>query len=142
MRMGSTPGIVLCGINLVKEALVKKADDFAGRKVNKLEESLLRDKWVTFSDFDERWKAHRKIANHVLHMFARNKVNPIDDLITEEAKQLLTIFEDKKGQPFDPHDDIFLNVGSVLFQMLYGRQQNIREDNLHRELVVDMRKAQ
>lgn len=140
LRMGSSPGVMLCGKNIIKEALINKADDFAGRKENEMVDIFVAGGGVTFSDFGERWKAHRKIADRVLGIFASNKIIPIDDLITEEAKQMVTIFEEMNGRPFDPHDEIFLNVGSVLFQMLYGRQENIREDPLIRELVLDMQK--
>lgn len=142
LRMGSGSGIVLSGVNVIKEALVKKTDDFAGRKENILIETLTHAKGMIFFDFNERWKLHRKITNHVIRMFANNKANAIEDLIIEEAKLLVSVFESERGQAFDPHEAIFVNVGSVIYQMLYGKQENLRDDSEYKAFAIDTKKSQ
>ncbi|KAK6171115.1 hypothetical protein SNE40_019372 [Patella caerulea] len=128
VQMGSFPAVVISGKELIKEALVKKGDDFSGRP-NFYMNTILGAETLSFGQFSQSFITHKKIAYNLLYVFANARKNPIEDTVNEEAKIAVSEFNKQNGKSFSPSDIIYASVGSVLFQICYGRHTNIHEED-------------
>ncbi|XP_064639839.1 cytochrome P450 1A1-like [Lineus longissimus] len=138
LTLGSRPTVVLNGYDTVRKALVKQADDFAGRPDFYSFNFIANGKSMGFGDLSPRWRMHRKIAQNALGMFANKKQNPIEDNILDEAKLLVSNLvalgssSDGTTVPVDPHNEVYLSVGNIICAMCFGeRYQRDDPDFLH-----------
>ncbi|KAL4234233.1 hypothetical protein ACF0H5_005884 [Mactra antiquata] len=122
IRMGSCPTVVLNGVKVIKQALVKQADEFAGRPDFYSFKFLANGKSMGFSDFGPRWKMHRRIAQNALSLCANKKYNPIEEAIVSEAKFLVSNLTKSAGEPIDPHNEIYLSVGNIICALCFGKR--------------------
>lgn len=143
IRMGSYPTVVLNGVETIRTALTSRLDDFAGRP-NLYTIQLLRNQYkdgsgLTFSEYGDAWKAHRRISNNALRMFANYKNNPIEEIVLEESSKVVEFFLGQNGAPFDPSQELFLAIGSVIYQIVFGRKDNVRQDKNYRKMIESNR---
>ncbi|KAK6187152.1 hypothetical protein SNE40_005240 [Patella caerulea] len=129
IQMGSFPAVVIHGKDVIREALVTSGDDFAGRPNFYTTQLLDNGESLTFGTFGPRRALQRKIASNVLYVFANARTNPLEDIIQEEVERLCSDFGKMKGAAFDPSEGIYVSVGSVLYQLCYGRNEEIRNDD-------------
>ncbi|XP_046339122.2 cytochrome P450 1A1-like [Haliotis rufescens] len=127
LQFGAWPTVVIHG-KLIKEALSTKGDAFSGRPQFFSSVSVQNGKSLSFGKFDISWKLHRRIANKSFQAFANARSNPIEEIINEEVSYILEEFERYNGRAFDPHDHIYIALGSVIYQICYGRKGNVRAD--------------
>ena len=128
IRFGKWPTVIINGRDAIKEALCKRGDAFNGRPEFTSVKLVSNMKGVSFSHFDDRYLMHRKIAGSVLKMFTGSGNQIIQEIIESEAKYLVEDFLSHEGIPFDPNNAMLFAAGSVIFQIVYGRGKNIRED--------------
>lgn len=140
IRIGSTPVVVLSGLNTVKQALVRQGDDFKGRP-NLYSFSFVNNgQSITFgTDSGPLWAARRRLAQNALSSFslasdpASSSSCYLEDHVSHEAEHLIRTFQElmaKKGH-FDPYRYVVVSVANVICAMLFGR----RYDHDHQELV-------
>ncbi|XP_055892538.1 cytochrome P450 1A4-like isoform X2 [Biomphalaria glabrata] len=128
ITMGSRAAVVLNGVQTIKQALVKQAGDFAGRPDFYSFKFIGNGNSMGFGDYGGRWKMHRKIAQNALATFSNKKSNPIDKTIATEADVLVSIFLRSSGQPVNPHNEIYLSVGSIICDICFGKKYK-RDDS-------------
>ncbi|XP_059158140.1 cytochrome P450 1A1-like [Physella acuta] len=122
ITMGSRPTVVLNGIQTIRQALVKQAEDFAGRPDFYSFRFIGNGNSMGFGDYGSRWKMHRKIAQNALATFINKKSNPIETTITAEADVLVTRLLESNLTPLDPHNEIYLSVGSIICLICFGKR--------------------
>ena len=132
IRLGSWGTVVLNGFSAVKDAMDRQEDIFASRphflsfemlkKVNDDNETL------PFGPFNSAYIQLRKLTMKSLFKFTNTNVGYTEELIQEEAAILTEEFLSWNEEPHYMGEAIQLSVGSVLYQILYGRGQNVRED--------------
>ncbi|ESO90623.1 hypothetical protein LOTGIDRAFT_178826 [Lottia gigantea] len=127
VQMGSFPAVVLNGRELIKEALVNRGDDFSGRP--NFYSSQVCGPEALLLQYSDITVLHRKLATNYLQKFTEARHNPIEEMVNDEVRIASSEFADTNGKPFYPRDIIFQCVGSVIFQICYGRDVNIREEN-------------
>ncbi|PVD37570.1 hypothetical protein C0Q70_00166 [Pomacea canaliculata] len=128
IQMGSFPAIVLNGMDAIKEALVTKGDDFSARPPFTTARLLNEGRNFGFAAFGPIWKAHRKIVSNVMYAFSNARNNPIEDIIVSEAITVAEEFAAHGNKPFQPSDAVTMAASSLIYQLCYGRNKNIRED--------------
>ncbi|WAR28721.1 CP1A1-like protein [Mya arenaria] len=134
ITMGSYPTVVLNGLRAVKHALVKQAEDFAGRPDFYSFRYIANGKSMGFSDYGAKWKLHRKIAQNALALCANRKYNPIEEAIVAEARLLALNLQKSDGAPVDPHNEIYLSVGNIICALCFGERYR-RDDPDFQQLV-------
>lgn len=142
IQMGSHPTVVLNGIDVIKSALTVRPDDIAGRPklyTANLRSELRGTNGLAFSTYDSAWKVHHRIANSALRMFAGYRNNPVEETILEESGRLVDYLLKQNGRPFDPREETALCAGSVIYQILFGRHSNIREDKNYCRMVKSLK---
>lgn len=141
IQMGSYPAVVLNGTEVIRKALSGHLEAFAGRPklytIN-LIGKLVGETGLTFSEYGPHWKAHRRISNNALRMFASYRTNPVEEIILDESRRLIDHFCSQRERPFDPKAETALAAGSVIYQILFGRQDNIREDESYCRMVKNI----
>ena len=128
ITMGSWPAIVINGREAIREALVTKGDDFSGRPAFTTAILLNDGRNFGFSAFGAIWKMHRKIVSNVMYNFTNARNNPIEDIIRSDANTVIEEFLQHKGKPFCPLISLEVAGSSMVYQLCYGRHQDIRED--------------
>ncbi|XP_071116550.1 cytochrome P450 1A1-like [Haliotis cracherodii] len=135
IQMGSWPSIVVCGMDLIKQALTQ-ADDVSGRPGFFSGKSITGGKNLTFGRFDSSWIKHRKIASGVLYTFANARKNPVEEIIKQEVCNVAEIFKSKGDNCFDPKEALLFASASVIYQICYGKTDQIEYDEDFKSLIT------
>ncbi|KAL3887167.1 hypothetical protein ACJMK2_027117 [Sinanodonta woodiana] len=131
--MGSKLMIVINGYSAIKEALVQNGRFFSDRPINFLSETLNRNSGIIFTS-GEKWKEHRRFAVNALQEFGFGRTL-FEQNILEEAQELLKIFEEQNGHPFQPKGIVNTCVANVISQIVFGKRFKHTDadfrDNMH-----------
>ncbi|XP_063168437.1 cytochrome P450 2G1-like isoform X2 [Candoia aspera] len=122
---GNRPVVVLCGHDAVKEALIDKAEEFAGRKTNATLERTFQGHGVVFAD-GERWKQLRRFSLTVLRNFGMGKKS-IQERIQEETQFLLEELRKMQEKPFNPIFFLSCAVSNVICSIVFGNRFDYRD---------------
>ncbi|XP_065545066.1 cytochrome P450 1A4-like [Lathamus discolor] len=139
VRIGTRPVLVLSGLDTIKQALVKQAEDFLGRPDLHSFRYIADGQSLTFSsDSGEVWKARRKLAQNALKTFS---VTPsptasscclLEEHVSKEAEYLVTKFlqlmEEEKS--FDPYEYLVVSVANVICAMCFGKRHDHNDQEL------------
>jgi hypothetical protein len=130
IRIGSTPVVVLSGLDTIRQALVKQGDDFKGRP-NLYSFSLITNgKSMTFNpDSGPVWAARRRLALDALKSFsiASDPVSTascyLEDHVSRQAESLVSKFQELMAEAghFDPYDHVVGSVANVIGAMCFGK---------------------
>ncbi|XP_030173551.1 cytochrome P450 1A2 [Lynx canadensis] len=138
IRIGSTPVLVLSGLDTIRQALVQQGDDFKGRP-DLYTFSLVTDGHsMTFSpDSGPVWAARRRLAQNALNTFsiasdpASVSSCYLEDHVSREAEALLSRLQEQMAEvgSFDPHSQVVLSVANVIGAMCFRQHfpQNSEE---------------
>ncbi|XP_078517172.1 cytochrome P450 2G1-like [Lissotriton helveticus] len=118
--MGMDRVIVLCGPEVLKQALIDQGDAFSGRGVIPVARVLFKDYGIIFSN-GERWKQLRRFTLMTLRNFGMGKKS-IEERIQEEAECLVTELKKTKGQPFDPTYFFSRTVSNIICSVVFGNR--------------------
>ncbi|XP_043942736.1 cytochrome P450 2J2 [Protopterus annectens] len=122
LRLSSTRVVVLCGLNILKEALVNQADIFSDRAKLPLLFELFKGQGLLHSS-GTLWKQQRRFALTTLKNFGLGKKS-LEERILEEIKHLHVVAEKEKGQPFDPQNMIQTAVANIIASIVFGDRFN------------------
>ncbi|XP_012616212.2 cytochrome P450 2G1 [Microcebus murinus] len=116
--MGPRPIVVLCGHEVVKEALVDQAEEFSGRGNLASIDRNFQGYGVVMANGD-RWKVLRRFSLTILRDFGMGK-RSIEERIQEEASYLLEEFRKTKGAPIEPTFFLSRTVSNVISSVVFG----------------------
>ena len=71
----------------IRQALVRQADEFAGRPEFFAFKLVDYGKNLGMGSWDDRWALHRKLANRATKMFVDNKVGETDHKMFEQRRE-------------------------------------------------------
>ena len=124
--------ILINSIDLLREALLTKKDDFAGRPRTFIGDYLTREaKDIFFADFSQTMILQRKLAHSALRMYGSG-LKHLEEKICAEVDQLLERFSAHKGKAIDPGDDIDLMVLNVICAVVYGESYQLEDEEFRR----------
>uniref|UniRef100_A0ABM5FCE1 unspecific monooxygenase n=1 Tax=Pogona vitticeps TaxID=103695 RepID=A0ABM5FCE1_9SAUR len=118
VHFGQLPVVVLHGYDVMKEALIDRADEFAPRGRLPLSDKLNKGEGIIASN-GERWKVLRRFALTTLRNFGMGKKS-IEERIQEEAQYLREKFQDTKGKPFDPTFLLSCATSNIICSIVFG----------------------
>uniref|UniRef100_A0A673UNS3 Cytochrome P450 1A n=1 Tax=Suricata suricatta TaxID=37032 RepID=A0A673UNS3_SURSU len=131
IRIGSTPVLVLSGLDTIRQALVQQGDDFKGRP-DLYSFTLITDGHsMTFSpDSGPVWAARRRLAQNALNTFsiasdpASSSSCYLEDHVREEAEALISRLQEQMAEvgSFDPYNQVVLSVAKVIGAMCFGQR--------------------
>ncbi|XP_051838201.1 cytochrome P450 1A1 [Antechinus flavipes] len=135
IQIGSTPVLVLSGLETIRQALIRQGDDFKGRP-DLYSFSLIEDgQSMSFGiDTGEAWAARRKMAQNALKTFSVSSSPSssscyLEEHVRKEAEYLIQKFQEKKG-PFDPVNYVMVSVANVICAICFGKRYNHEDQEL------------
>ena len=123
--LGRQRVVIINDADTAKEALVKKAADFAGRPNNLFGAYLDHGGYsYGFGDYTPVWKLQRKMAHEAIKQIMRN----IEQTVSLELDQIMPVFEGmKSGKPQDPRKAIELFVLNVICAAVFGSRYELED---------------
>ncbi|KAK6169265.1 hypothetical protein SNE40_020346 [Patella caerulea] len=117
---GPTLYIYINGYDLVKEALVKRADVFSSRPSMFISDVLAGKKGIIFSS-GKLWKDQRKFAQETLREFGFGRT-VLEDRILEEIGYFVEAIGQHNGKAFNMRRLIQASVSNVISFIVYGQR--------------------
>ncbi|ELV10645.1 Cytochrome P450 1A1 [Tupaia chinensis] len=131
LRLGMVPVLVVNGMEMVKQVLLKDTEHFAGRPDMHSFSFLAEGKSLSFSvNYGESWKLHKKIASNALRTFSKAEAKSstcsclLEEHVTEEVSELVKVFTEStsKNGSFDPRNAITCAVANVVCALCFGKR--------------------
>ncbi|XP_060094561.1 steroid 21-hydroxylase [Heteronotia binoei] len=118
LRFGRKDVVVLNSSDLIREALMRKWTDFAGRPYSFVANLISfggRD--LSLGDYTPAWRLQRKLT----HMaFQRCLRGDTEQIVSSQAQLLCQVFRGYGGQPVDVAHDFSLHTCRVISTMMFG----------------------
>lgn len=139
VTIGSRPVVVLSGLETIKQALVRQAEDFMGRPDLYSFRHVTDGQSLTFStDTGEMWKARRKLAQNALKNFSiaasptASSSCLLEEHVTKEASYLVTKFLQlmEEKQSFNPNSYLMVSVANVICAICFGKRYDHDDQEL------------
>ncbi|XP_073454655.1 cytochrome P450 2F3-like [Aquarana catesbeiana] len=128
LYLGPKPGIVLCGYDAVKEALIDQSEVFGDRGDYPVFLNFIGEHDLAFTN-GERWKSLRRFALLTLRNFGMGK-RSLEERIQEEAQFLMEEFKMTKGTPVNPTKYFARTVSNVICSIVFGNRFNYEDKRL------------
>ncbi|NWY44742.1 CP2CL protein, partial [Sylvia atricapilla] len=125
VHLGSDPVVVLYGHDVVKEALVDRADEFASRGHMPIGDRTNNGLGIVFSNY-EPWLEVRRFSLTTLRNFGMGK-RSIEERIQEESDYLLEEIHKTKGASFDPTFMLSCSVSNVICSIVFGKRYDYKD---------------
>lgn len=131
IKLGVVPVVVVNGVEMVKQVLLKDGEKFAGRPNLHTFSFLGEGKSLSFSvNYGESWKLKKKIASSALRTFSKAEAKSsscsclLEEHVLEEVTELINIFEKLTSErgSFDPRNAITLAIANVVCALCFGRR--------------------
>ncbi|XP_053866231.1 cytochrome P450 2C23-like [Malaclemys terrapin pileata] len=116
--LGPRPTVVLCGYEVVHDALVEHSEEFSGRAPIPLLKQLTQGYGFVNTN-GERWRQLRRFTLTTLRNLGMGK-RPLEQRVQEEAQHLAQAVADKQGHAFDPVPDLTRAVANVICSVVMG----------------------
>ncbi|XP_069832065.1 cytochrome P450 2C14-like [Dendropsophus ebraccatus] len=132
--IGMTKTVVLCGYEVIKEALIHHADAFSDRPIRHVTVKLLGNNGVVFSN-GENWKVMRRFTLSTLRDYGMGR-RAIEDKIIEEAECLVQKFRSYEGKPFDILTSINAAVANIIVSILHSHRFDYEDPTIQRIMTL------
>ncbi|XP_004611901.1 cytochrome P450 1A1 [Sorex araneus] len=139
IRIGSIPVVVLSGLDTIRQALVRQADDFKGRPDLYSFTFISNGESMTFNpDSGPVWAARRRLAQNALKSFAiasdptSSSSCYLEEHVSKEAQYLIDKFQELMAETghFDPYRYIVVSVANVICAICFGRRYDHDDQEL------------
>ncbi|XP_062903862.1 steroid 21-hydroxylase [Mobula hypostoma] len=123
LRLWGQDIIVLNSLDVIKEALVKRSSEFAGRPKSFVGEYIsFGGKDLSLGDYTHTWKIQKKMAHSAIH---RSRISALEPVVMREAERLCEVFRKCEGSPVDPNREFSMStcntISSLIFSTNYDR---------------------
>ncbi|XP_013911887.1 PREDICTED: cytochrome P450 2F3-like isoform X2 [Thamnophis sirtalis] len=120
VHLGSRPCVVLSGYQVLKEALIDKAEEFSGRGDFPAVQMWSKGNGIVYGT-GERWRQLRRFAIGTLKNFGMGK-RSMEQRIKEEAQFLVSEFRKTQGRPFDPTFFLSCAGSNIICSLVFGER--------------------
>ncbi|XP_030076028.1 cytochrome P450 2G1 [Microcaecilia unicolor] len=126
--------VVLCGYEVVKEALIDQGDDFLSRGEAPVFDRIFQGYGVGMSN-GERWKKLRQFSIMTLRNFGMGK-RSLEERIQEEVQYLMKEFKKKKQSSFNPQHLLFYSASNVISTIVFGKRFHYDDEEWNSRLCI------
>ncbi|XP_062375467.1 cytochrome P450 1B1 [Sardina pilchardus] len=126
IKLGSRTVVVLNG-DAIKEALVRKGVDFAGRPDFTSFQFVSDGRSMAFGDYNDWWKVHRRVAQSTVRAFSTGNIETkkaYENHAINEIQELLRIFLKKTTEEgyFVPHQYLVTSTANIMSAVCFGER--------------------
>ncbi|KAI5106103.1 steroid 21-hydroxylase-like, partial [Silurus meridionalis] len=119
LSCGSTTMVFLNSSELIREALVKKWSDFAGRPHSYTADKVSGGGFsISLGDYSEEWKSHRRMAHGALQ---RCVAESLHCLIEKQMLNLRQVLLDYNSKPVDLSEDFTVATSNIITMLAFGK---------------------
>ncbi|KAL8220003.1 UNVERIFIED_CONTAM: hypothetical protein K2H54_037615, partial [Gekko kuhli] len=119
-HLGSRPCVVLSGYQVLKEALIDKAEEFSGRGDFPAVQMWSKGNGIVYGT-GECWRQLRRFAIATFKNFGMGK-RCIEERIKEEAQFLMEELRKTQGKPFDPTFFLSCAGSNIISILVFGNR--------------------
>ncbi|XP_053174988.1 cytochrome P450 2F2-like [Scomber japonicus] len=127
LYIGSKPAVIINGLKVMKEAMVTKATEFAGRPQDLYVNDTTQRKGVILADYGHSWKEHRRFALTTLRNFGLGKQS-MEERILGETQYIMKTLEEHIGKTLSPQLMFHNAASNIICQVLFGRRYDYDDD--------------
>nr|XP_046250390.1 cytochrome P450 2F2-like [Scatophagus argus] len=127
LYMGSRPVVVISGVKAMKEALITKGTEFAGRPQDLFVNVATENKGVILTDYGPSWKEHRRFALMTLRNFGLGK-NSMEERIHGETQYIIRTLEKSIGKTMSPQVMFHNAASNIICQVLFGTRYEYEDE--------------
>ncbi|XP_041474256.1 cytochrome P450 1A5-like [Lytechinus variegatus] len=133
IQMGSRQVLVLNGLKAIQNALVNQALVFADRPVmftlKAINDGNIYGPSLSFSQYSEEWKLHRKITETSLrHFTAGDQVQFVEKFARGEAEQLAAYLKDHKYEKCEDIPYLIrLSASNLMFGFMFRKRASYND---------------
>nr|BAC76051.1 cytochrome P450 21-hydroxylase [Anguilla japonica] len=127
---GNTTIVVLSSAEMIREALVKKWSDFAGRPHSYTGDIVSGGgRSISLGDYSEAWRTHRRLAHSALQ---RCSAQCLHAVIQKQALGLRQVLMDYNETPVDLSEDFTVAASNVITTLVFGKEYDKSSPELQR----------
>ncbi|XP_072249403.1 steroid 21-hydroxylase [Leuresthes tenuis] len=120
LQCGNTTMVVLNSSEVIREALVKKWSDFAGRPISYTGDIVSGGgRNISLGDYTEEWRAHRRLVHGALQRCCQQSLHSV---IERQAVHLKKVLNDYQGSAVDLAGDFTVAASNVITTLAFGRE--------------------
>ncbi|XP_049439776.1 steroid 21-hydroxylase [Epinephelus fuscoguttatus] len=120
LKCGNTTMVVLNSTEVIREALVKKWSDFAGRPVSYTGNIVSGGgHTISLGDYNEEWRAHRRLVHSALQRCCHQS---LQEVIERQALHLRQVLMDYQGDAVDLSEDFTVAASNVITTLAFGKE--------------------
>ncbi|KAM6936711.1 steroid 21-hydroxylase [Lycodopsis pacificus] len=120
LKCGNTTMVVLNSGEVIREALVKKWSDFAGRPISYTGGIVSGGgHTISLGDYNEEWRAHRRLVHSALQRCCQQSLH---DVIERQALHLREVLMDYQGSAVDLSEDFTVAASNVITTLAFGKE--------------------
>ncbi|XP_077938705.1 cytochrome P450 2F2-like [Gasterosteus aculeatus] len=127
--LGPKPVVVMNGMKTIKEALVTKGVDFAGRPQDLFVNDSTQRKGVILADYGSSWKEQRRFALMNLRNFGMGK-DSMEERIHGEIQYTVDTLEKNIGKSFSPQNMFHNAASNIICQVLFGKRFEYQDETM------------
>ncbi|KAF5902095.1 cytochrome P450 1B1-like, partial [Clarias magur] len=126
IKLGNRPVVVLNG-DAIRQALVQKGVDFAGRPDFASFRYVSGGRSIAFGNYSEWWKVHRRVAHSIVRKFTTGNADTkstIENHVVSEVKELISLFlrETRAHGYFQPHNYLVVSMANIMSALCFGKR--------------------
>ncbi|XP_041852024.1 cytochrome P450 2D14-like [Melanotaenia boesemani] len=125
---GSRPTVVINGLKAMKEAMVIRAADYAGRPQDMLFSNVTQKKGLIMVDYGSSWRDHRRFALMTLDFGLGKK--SMEDRIHDEIQYTTKTLETSIGKTLSPQVMFHNAASNIICQVLFGKRYEYDDDTI------------
>nr|XP_057940706.1 steroid 21-hydroxylase [Doryrhamphus excisus] len=120
LKCGNTRMVVLNSSKVIKEALVKKWSDFAGRPISFTGDTVSGGgRSISLGDYNDEWRAHRRLVHSALLRCCQYSLH---DVIEKQAAHLCKVLMGYQGIAVDLSEDFTVAASNVITTLTFGKE--------------------
>uniref|UniRef100_A0A8C7Y8R3 Steroid 21-hydroxylase n=2 Tax=Oryzias sinensis TaxID=183150 RepID=A0A8C7Y8R3_9TELE len=120
LKCGNTTMVVLNSGELIRETLVRKWSDFAGRPISYTGDIVSGGgQNISLGDYTEEWRAHRRLVHGALQRCCQQSLHSV---IERQALHLRKVLMGYHGSPVDLSEDFTVAASNVITTLAFGKE--------------------
>ncbi|XP_060078047.1 cytochrome P450 2B1-like [Ylistrum balloti] len=120
IKLGQTLIVVINGVDALKEAFIKRAEDFSDRPDTYRSATLIKSKGIVQAS-GQHWKHTRTFALGALREFGFGKKS-LEDRVMEEIRIFLEVMSEQNGKVYDPKNIIQISISNIICNIVFGKR--------------------